>query len=148
MRNIKTGQSFVVVTAVLFSMAGCDSFISFAVRSSLDWNAIQAAGGILIEPPLRLNGHVRLPIRCDVSGCHTITVRPTSVSSFPVCERPRVRVRERKVFITVRRGIANPRNHNPWCPDADLGAIPAGDYSVIYLSPDGSQRPLSEIHVP
>ena len=139
----------IVATTSLLDAVGCESLVSFTARSSRDWQFVQSVGGIALGTPQRApGGEVLLPIRCDVSGTTTITVRPTAISSALVCEPPIVRIRSSTVFLTIRTTFANRRNRDARCPPADLGALPAGNYSVIYLSPDGSQHPLGSINSP
>ena len=134
---------------MLFVAVGCTSVVSFAARSSRDWQFIQSVGGIALGSPQRdARRHVLLPIRCDVSGTQTITVRPTAINSALVCEPPVVRVRSSTVLLTIRTTIASDHNSNARCPAADLGALAPGEYSVIYRSPDGSQHPLGSIQIP
>lgn len=140
-----------LLAAITFSLVavGCTSLVSVAFRSACDWQFVQSVGGIALGTPQRDDrGHVLLPIRCNVSGFQTITVRPTTINSGIVCEPPLVRVRSSTVFLTIRTTIPSKRNPNARCPAADLGALAAGEYSVIYHSPDGSQHPLGSIQIP
>ncbi len=65
-----------------------------------------------------------------------------------VCMPPVVRVRSNTVFLTIRITYTNPWNPNAVCGPADLGRLAAGTYSVVYLSPDGSQHPIGVIQIP
>jgi predicted RNase H-like HicB family nuclease len=70
-----------VAVALLVAVAGCETIISSAARSSRDWQFVQSVGGLALGTPQRDDrGHV-LPIRCDVSGTRTITVHPTAINS-------------------------------------------------------------------
>jgi hypothetical protein len=138
-----------LVGALLLSLAGCESIVSSVARSSCDWSFVQSVGGIALGTPRRdERGHVLLPIRCDVSGTETITTRPTAINSGNVCVAPQMRVRSGTVYLTVRTSLPSKRYPNARCPDADLGELPAGQYSVIYANPDGSQHPLGSIQIP
>src|SRR6266446_44725 len=135
--------------ALLVAGAGCESIVSGTARSSRDWQFVQSVGGLALGTPQRdHHGHVLLPIRCDVSGTQTITVGPTGINSALVCEPPSVHVSSSTVFLTIRTTIASSRNSDARCPAADLGALSAGLYSVIYRSPDGRQHPLGSIQIP
>ena len=139
-----------IVASILLFAVGCSSFIvSVAARSSRDWQFVQSVGGIALGTPTRdSHGHVLLPIRCDVSGTQTVTVRPTAFSSILVCEPPLIQVRATTVFLTIRTTVASNHNSDARCPTVDLGAFSAGEYSVTYLSPDGSQHPIGSIQIP
>src|SRR5207248_5866168 len=144
--NASLRASFVSVLAV----ATCSSLLVTLTSCSLcDWKFVQSVGGIAVGTPARDNrGHVWLPIHCDVSGTQKITVRPTNVSGMTVCEAPVVRVRSNTIFLTIRIAYTNPWNSHAVCGPADLGRLPAGTYSVVYLGPDRSQHPIGVIQVP
>jgi len=148
---VKTKLKLPILAAValLVAVAGCETLISSAARSPRDWQFVQSVGGIALGTPQRDDrGHVLLHMRCNVSGTQTITVHPTAINSALVCEPPSVRVRSGTVFLTIRTTVATNRNSNARCPNADLGALTAGQYSVIYRCPDGSQHPLGSIQIP
>ena len=134
----------ILVAVVLFvAINGCDAAVS------RDWQFVESVGGLRLGTPSRDGkGHVLLPVRCDVSGTQTISVRPTAMNSSLVCDTPYIRVRNSTVFLTIRVSAAGSRKADSRCPPADLGEPAAGLYSVVYLSPDGSQHPLGSIHIP
>lgn len=141
--------SAVFAIIALFAMSGCETLIWVGARRSQDWQSIQTVGGLALGKPERdARGHTLLPIRCNVSGTETITVRPTGINSASVCEPPLVRVRNGTVFLTVRTTIVSGHNSNANCPKADLGILAPGPYAVVYRSPDGTQNPLGTIEVP
>ena len=146
----RTKWTLIAATTFLFVACGCDSsLVAFAAGSSRDWQFVQSVGGIALGTPQRDGrGHILLPIRCDVSGTQTITVRPTAMNSALVCEPPIIRVRSSSVLLTVRTSIPSKRYPSASCPDADLGPLTSGAYSVVYASPDGSQHPLGSIQIP
>jgi hypothetical protein len=132
-----------VAVILLIAVSGCNAV------ESRDWKFVQSVGGLALGTPWRDNrGHVLLPVQCDVSGTQTITVHPTAMNSALVCEPPDTRVRSNTVFLTIRTVIAGSRKTDARCPAADVGALPAGVYSVTYLSPDGSRHPLGSIQIP
>jgi hypothetical protein len=148
---METKRQFALLAAVVLTVAGagCATMISAASQSSLSWQSVQSFGGLALGQPQRdQRGHVILPIRCDVSGTHTITVRPTAIESALACRLPRVRVREGKIVLTIRVGFAGGRYEDARCPAADLGPVPAGQYAVEYLDPDGTRRPIGAVQVP
>jgi hypothetical protein len=131
----------------ILASARCRSIVSDAAQLSRDWQFVQSVGGLAIGTPQRdSRGYVMLPIRCDVSGSQTITVHPTTMYSGLSCDSPAVRVSSTNICITVRAGLFSKGDAR--CPPADLGKLASGDYSVFYLSPDGAQQPLGNIHIP
>ena len=112
----------------------------------MDWQFIQSIGGISLGSPLRDDeGHVWLPIFCDVSGLTTTTVPPTAMNSGIVCIPPRVRICSNTVFLTVRTSVPGNKAHDRLCPSADLGTLDGGRYAVVYQAPAGDQHPLGSI---
>jgi hypothetical protein len=142
---VKTNLKLLLLVAVtlLVAITGCDA------TGLRDWQFVQSIGGLALGAPWRDGrGHVLLPVRCDVSGTQTITVRPTAMNSALVCEPPYARVHSRTVFLTICTTTAASRKADARCPAADLGAPPAGLYSVVYLGPDGSHHPLGSVQIP
>jgi hypothetical protein len=132
----------------LTGVASCSSLIGWATRDSRDWQFIQSVGGIAIGTPYRSeSGTVFLPIECNVSGTQAITVQPTAVNSGLICAAPDVRVHEQAIAIAVRTEVAQKGRSNARCPDAELGQLSPGRYSVSYANPDGSEQPLGSIEV-
>lgn len=145
---MKTKLISAFMLASLFT-ACTRSVVSALTRSSCDWPFIQSVGGIALGPPQRdRRGHAILPIRCDVSGTQKITQRPTHLNSALVCEAPVVRIRHGTIFLTIRTTVADNPKLSSRCPAADLGALVAGRYSVIYRSPDGTSHPIGSIEIP
>jgi hypothetical protein len=147
-RHMKTKFSLIaiVVCLLLILAAFHVSFASAIFSTSRDWQFVQSVGGLTIGPPDRdSRKHVILPVRCDVSGLQTITVRPTALNSGFGCDIPAVRIRSTNVLITLRTKLVG--NGTALCPSADLGRIADGDYAVFYRNPDGKQNPLGTIHV-
>ena len=132
----------------LAAVASCSSVIGWASREPRDWQFIQSVGGIAVGAPYRsAGGDVLLPLDCDVSG-RKVTVEPTANYSGLTCHEPVVRLQGQSVYITIRTGLPTDAYPNARCPDADLGQLPAGRYSVSYSNPDGSEHPLGSIEVP
>ena len=125
------------------------SLVEWALFPAQDWAFVQRVGGIAVGTPVRApNGHVLLPIDCNVSGLKTITVQPTTMNSSIVCAEPRVRVESHAISITIRTTFPSKSYRNPRCPDADLGVLSEGEYSVTYAEPDGTLHPLGTVVVP
>ena len=141
--------SVLVLVVGVACLTNCSSLLGFAFRESRGWEFVQAVGGLALGTPYHTeSGDVRLPIDCDVGG-REITVKPTIGNSGLDCDKPDVEVREREILITVQTTLAQARQGlSCRCPDADLGALAAGHYTVTYLSPNGDEQPLGSIEVP
>jgi hypothetical protein len=145
MRRVQRSTTLVLLLSLV---ASCSSLMSMAAYSSRDWEFIQSVGGIAVGSPWRDDGgYVFLPIDCDVSGLRAITVKPTLINSALVCEAPRVRVRERSVFILICTSLPSGR-HDSQCPDGELGKLSPGTYDAFYGSPGDFEHPLGSIDVP
>ena len=136
----------IVVGLLLIPAAIHASFDSTIFHTSRDWQFVQSVGGLAVGTPQRdARKHAILPLRCDVSGLQTITVRPTALNSGLFCDSPAVRIHSTSVLITLRTTLAG--KGSALCPPADLGKIADGEYSIFYRDPDGKQHPLGTIHV-
>ena len=132
----------------LAAVASCSSLVGWASREPRDWRFIQSVGGLAIGTPYRSeSGNVLLPVDCDVSGRY-ITVQPTAANSGLHASAPAVSIREQSIYLTLRTELAQQGGYGARCPDAELGQLPPGQYSVSYLSPDGSEHSLGSIEVP
>ena len=145
----KSCCSLLLALLLLFAGTNCEMIVLAVSHSSRDWASLQSVGGLALGTPVRDDsGRVALPIRCDVSGTQTITVRPIGIDSGSVCERPIVRVRSNTIYLTVRTMLAGREGLGGLCPPADLGKLATGTYAVIYLDPQGSHHPLGTIQIP
>ena len=83
---------------------------------------------------------------CDVSGCQRVTCKPTAINSMMACRSPRIKVRQNTVSVTVLTSFYA-RGLRPECPEAGLGKLKPGTYSVFYEDPDGARHPLGQIQI-
>ena len=133
--KVALGSAALLVCVV--AACGC-SLLVWSTRSPRDWQAIQSVGGMELGTPYRdESGDVSLPINCDV----------TRFDSALNCASPAVRVRAQSIYLTARTELAH-EGGAIRCPDAELGELPGGAYSVFYASPDGSEHPLGSVEVP
>ena len=144
---IKSELKALISLAVLpLCLAGCSYFLSSATRESKNWDFVQSVGGLKLGAPCRNpEGHVLLPITCDVFGTKKITKQPTTMNSALACDTPSVHVQGHSIGITVRTTIVTDLNRSADCPPADLGVIEPGAYEVWYLSPNGIRKNLGTI---
>lgn len=108
-----------------------------------DWKFVQEVGGMAVSPkPLPVKGRLILPVRVNVSGTEKITIKPTMLHSGLVCEGITVTRKGNEIGLTIRTTLPL-QGLRVECPNADLGELPAGDYKIVYLSPNGDKQPLS-----
>ena len=139
-----------VALLVTLGLVGCESPESLALASQTrGWNFVQSIGGIAVGTPARnTTGGVSLPIDCDVSGLRTVSVTPSRVNSGIACDPPLARADGQRILVTLNTSPATKKHHDSRCPAADLGPIPAGEYSVLYRDPQGSEHPLGSVQIP
>lgn len=141
--------ALLLILLVSHILCSCETAVSLAIRDRRSWESIQSMGGISLGAPSRdAAGNVSVPVNCDVSGLHKVTVQPTGIDSGAVCLPPRVSVKQGTIYVTVITTIASDRHPSPYCPPLALGRIAPGTYAAVYLSPDGSQQPLGHLTIP
>ena len=146
---MKSKSAIALILLISLIICGCQTAISLALRDSQSWKFIQSVGGISLGAPVRdAAGRVSVPVSCDVSGLHRVTIQPTTINSALVCLPPRVSVRQGAIYFTVVTSVVSDRYPSPLCPSLALGRIASGAYSVVYLSPDGSHQPLGNLIIP
>lgn len=117
-----------------------------AFARSESWQFVQSVGGIAIDAPKKeLAGWV-IPVRADVSGLSTITVKPTLLNSALICVRTEAAIEGQAIYITVVTGLVR-SGLSPLCPPAQLGKISTGKYRVLYRGPDEKPIELSEVKI-
>lgn len=127
-----------IVVATLF-LAGC------ALTERMRWDFVQSVGGIAVEAPVRTSKGVALPVRADVSGLTTVTVRPTTANSGLVCSATHAKVSGQNILIEISASVFG---DSRLCPPARLGKISAGKYNVYYGKDLNSAILLGEVQIP
>ena len=110
------------------------------------WSFIESVGGIAVDPPVRADRSWVLPVRCDVSGLKTITIKPAKVNSGIACQNIRAEVEGSFIYLTVLTTIAG-GGRNAECPPALLGQVVSGTYRVFYRGPNEKPVQLGEVAV-
>jgi hypothetical protein len=111
-----------------------------------NWKFVQSVGGMALGKPVLDRPGWILPVRIDVSGLDTVSVKPTVMNSALVCERVAVAIEQRNIYLTVVSGLAR-AGASPRCPPAELGRIDGGQYSVFYRSPGEAPVPLGDLSI-
>ena len=97
---------------------------------------MQRVGGLAVHAERRHGRDVHLSVRCDVSGLHTITVKPTALNSGLVVEGVRVTRQDRAMYLVVRTAL-QAEGRSSTCGPVDLANVPSGKYTVFYGEPRG-----------
>jgi hypothetical protein len=113
---------------------------------SQSWAFVQSVGGLLVQPPMHGEQGWALPIRANVSGIETISIKPTAINSGMVCEQTLSEIEGNNIYLTIVTGAAR-SNASAVCPPAILGKIAPGKYSVFYRGPHEAPVFLSEVSI-
>ncbi len=117
--------------AMLF-IGGC----GIVVPKKMPWSFVESVGGMAVDAP-RVEGETLiLPVRADVSGLSTITMKPTTMNSALLCPATYAKVKGHDILVAITTDVAGRGNKSSACPPAKLRAPAAGKYQVFY----GDQR--------
>jgi hypothetical protein len=133
-REMKKIGAILLLTPMLM---GCSSCVSLLTSRAQSWEMIQSVGGLRVDDPVRQpDGHVFLPVVCDVSGLVAITVKPTMMNSALVVRKVAVRRRAERIQLQVVTCLVDHR-HTSLSTRVDLGVLNKGFYLVEYRNPNG-----------
>src|SRR5436190_3590397 len=130
------------LTLVLLTLTGCTG----VVPQERPWAFVASVGGIAVESPVRTAKGLILPIRADVSGLQTISVKPTTLNSIMACSRTRAEIEGNDIYVTIATSLLR-EGGSSRCPDAKLGALAAGENNVFYGSDRTDAVRLGEVRV-
>jgi len=125
------------------SIAGFIALALFACSAFADqrsWLFVQSVGGIEVGAPQQSETGWVLPVRVDVSGLRTITVKPTTLNSGLSCERIEATIEGNAIFLTIHTSVAG-GGRSSACPSPRIGRLHAGTYSVFYRS--SNEKPVA-----
>jgi len=123
------------------------SIIAALLGEERDWEFIQSVGGIAIGNPKLINDNWSLPIKCNVSGLQTFTVKPTMLNSGLVWADTEVRLKDSEIHISIETALHGMGSKTASCGPAELGELKSGTYIIKYLSPDMSTNYIGEINI-
>ena len=127
---------------VLLTLSGC----SAVVPRDRSWEFVTSVGGIAVDNPVRTARGLVLPVHADVSGLEAISVKPTTLNSIMACSKTRAEVVGNNIYITISTTLLR-QGGSARCPDAKLGGLQDGNYTVFYrLAPAEAVR-LGEVRV-
>ena len=129
------------IFAAMLVAAGLSTY-SAALAQARDWAFVQSVGGLAIDAPVQKNGSWLLPIRCNVSGLETVTVRPSTLNSGLGCSVS-ARVEGQSILLTVATRL----DSSAACPPVNLGPLAKGRYTVFYSGAPNERVRLQEIEI-
>lgn len=121
-------------------------FAFSAIAEPRAWSFVQTVGGVAIGIPVKNENGWLLPVRSDVSGLQTITVKPTTLNSGLACQRTEAIVEGKSIYLTIITGVAS-SGSSSLCPAASLGQLSAGKYSVLYRGLKEQPIPVDEVTI-
>lgn len=123
--------------------------VSAASSARLDWDAVQACGGLRILDGVRLpDGDVLLPVAFDVSGLREVTVAPRTLNSTLVVLDAPVRLEAGRLRLGLVVAVAGATGATSQAPVARPGPLPAGLHPLEFENPDGSTVALPPVRIP
>ena len=116
-------------------VTGCTSGVG------MSWSEIEEVGGLTIGHARRFeDGSLRIPVRCNVAGLDSITVRPRTMNSGLGVAKVEAVVENGLVLITVFAGPGAPAQ----CTDV-MVYHSTGTLRAAYRNPDRSQHDLGPV---
>jgi hypothetical protein len=132
-------KQFLCILAFLATSCGL-------VAEERDWSFVQSVGGIAVGQPSKKAAEWVLPVRADVSGTQTITIKPTVLNGALVCTSVPASIEGKAIYITIKTGFIR-SGLGAVCPPARLGNIKLGSYAVLYRETGGRTISLGEVTV-
>ena len=138
-----------MIVGVAILGVSCSMLAGFATSDHLNWNFVQAVGGIKVGDPRPISkGDWIIPTEIDVSGLTTITIKPTTINSALVVRDVRCKIRQDRILVWVIACVVTDRyNESHWVKGITLKGIKPGKYKVQYLNPDGSMENIRSIEI-
>lgn len=133
----------IALLAGILSLQGC--LMAFAEDRS--WAFVTAVGGLEVGAPVQAGNKWQLPVRADVSGLQTITVKPTAINSGLVCKSVQAKVKGQDIFLILETTLAH-GNAASVCPAASLGRPAAGRYNLWYGTSRADGVALGTLTIP
>ena len=128
-----------IASFIALALFACGAF-----AEQRSWLFVQSVGGIEVGAPLQSETGWVLPVRADVSGLRTITVKPNALNSGLSCERTETTIEGNVIFLTIHTSIAG-GGRSSVCPSARIGHLRTGTYSVFYRSSNEKPVAIGEV---
>lgn len=107
------------------------SFVTLT-RKTENWDFIQKVGGIKTETPFETENGFYLPVKCNVSGLDSVTIKPTPANSSLSCLKIKSTINGNAIHLKVVAGLSVLEEPNCNCKAVRLGDLEPGNYIVYY----------------
>lgn len=111
----------------------------FLTKEAQDWKFIQTVGGMKVSLK-----DTMLVVDCDVSGTKKVTVEPTMINSGMGVREIRHKRDGNTIYLTLVTSVIGKEVTTSPKP-VDVTRFPDGDYSIVYLDPDGTKHALGKV---
>ena len=132
---------FVFLTLILLAL-----FYKFN-REVVGWNFIQKIGGIKTDTPLETEDGFYLPVKCNVSGTDSVTIKPTTLNSALSCLKVNSTVNGCAIHLKVIAGLALTKKSDCECNAVRVGNLKPGDYIVYYGDETSVEHPIGKFTI-
>jgi hypothetical protein len=124
----------IIITSSILLFLALASFVSLyhLSRYTADWKFIQEVGGIKTGIPLETEDGFYLPVKCNISGLDSLTVKPKTLNSALSCLKIKSSIHHHSIYIELVVGIAISKKDNCNCKAFRLGDLEPGTYTVNY----------------
>lgn len=116
-------------------------------RKTEDWDFIQKVGGIMIETPLKTEEGFYLPVKCNVSGLDSVTIKPTTLNSALSCLKIKSTVNGNIIHMKVIAGLALTKKSDCNCKTVRVGDLEPGNYMVYYGDKSCFEHPIGKFTI-
>ena len=141
-------KKFKIVFGVLtlFVLVLLVSFETFT-RETEDWDFIQKVGGIKTGMPLETEDGFYLPVKCNVSGLDSVTIKPTTLNSALSCLKINTTVNCNSIHLRVIAGLAVTKKSDCNCKSVRVGELKPGNFTVYYGDGSSFEHPIGKFTI-
>ena len=147
-RHYDMRKKFKIVLGVL-TLLVLVLLVSFETltRETEDWDFIQKVGGIRTETPLETEDGFYLPVKCNVSGLDSVTIKPTTLNSALSCLKIKSIVNGNTIHLKVIVGLALTKKSDCNCKAVRVGDLEPGNYIVYYGDESSIEHPIGKFTI-
>jgi len=122
------------------------SFVTLT-RETENWDFIQKVGGIKTETPFETENGFYLPVKCNVSGLDSVTIKPTTLNSALSCLKIKSTVNGNTIHLKVIAGLAVTKKSDCNCKAVRVGDLDPGNYIVYYGDESSFEHPIGKFTI-
>ena len=122
------------------------SFVTLT-RETENWDFIQKVGGIKTDTPFETENGFYLPVKCNVSGLDSVTIKPTTLNSALSCLKIKSTVNGNTIHLKVIAGLALTKKSDCNCKAVRVGDLEPGNYIVYYGDKSSIEHPIGKFTI-